>query len=272
MSRIAETFKKLKAANSAAFIPFFAAGDPDIATTGALIRGAAEAGADLIEIGIPFSDPIADGPVIQAAFYRALDKGFKVAQAFEMVKSLRAAGLATPLVCMVSYSLVYKRGLDIFLKQTKDAGFDGLIIPDLPAGYEGDASEKAAAAGLDLVFLIAPTTPHERRDTIAARSRGFIYYISVAGITGARAALPEDLEENVRDIQRRTATPVCVGFGIARADQAQAVAAVANGVIVGSALVRKVDEALAQNLSREALVASVLQLSRELATGAHTRA
>lgn len=269
MSRIAQTFEKLQARKQAAFIPFFAAGDPDIASTGEMIAGAAKAGADIIEIGIPFSDPIADGPVIQAAFYRALEKGFKVAHAFEMVKQLRAKGLDTPLVCMVSYSLVYKRSLETFLKQAKEAGFDGLIVPDLPAGYEGDAAEKAAAAGLDLIFLIAPTTTPERRDVIAKRSKGFIYYISIAGITGSRSALPEDLEANVKDIQSRTKTPVCVGFGISVPEQAKSVAKAAQGVIVGSALVRKVDEALAAGLSGAALQAPVLKLCAELATATH---
>ena len=269
MSRIADTFAALKTRKQAAFIPFFAAGDPDIATTAQLIKGAAATGADLIEIGIPFSDPIADGPVIQAAFYRSLENGFKIAHAFEMVKSLRSDGLKTPLVCMVSYSLVYKRSLETFLKQAKEAGFDGLIIPDLPAGYEGDAAEKTAAAGLDLIFLIAPTTTSERRDIIAKRSRGFIYYVSIAGITGARTNLPEDLEANVKDIQSRTATPVCVGFGISRPEQAKAVAAFAGGVIVGSALVKKTEEALAQGLKGEALAKGVLQLSKDLAEAAH---
>ncbi|HYG74555.1 MAG TPA: tryptophan synthase subunit alpha [Planctomycetota bacterium] len=267
---LAETFERLKQSKRAAFIPFFAAGDPDIATTSALIKAAAASGADIIEIGVPFSDPIADGPVIQAAFYRALDKGFKVAQLFEMVKALRAGGLQTPLVCMVSYTLVYKRSLDAFLKSCKDAGFSGLIIPDLPAGYEGDAAARAAAAGLDLIFLVAPTTTPERREIIARRSKGFIYYISVTGITGARIVLPEDLGDNVKDLQHRTSTPVCVGFGISRPEQAAAVSAVADGVIVGSALVKKVEEALSQKLSGDALVQHVNTLLKSLADAAHS--
>lgn len=269
MSRIEETFAELKTRKQAAFIPFFAAGDPDIATTAQMIKGSVAEGADLIEIGIPFSDPIADGPVIQAAFYRALENGFKIVHAFELVKTLRSEGVKTPMVCMVSYSLVYKRSLETFLKQAKDAGFDGLIIPDLPAGYEGDAAEKSAAAGLDLIFLIAPTTPPERRDVIAKRSRGFIYYISVAGITGARTNLPDDLEANVKDIQKRTTTPVCVGFGISRPEQAKAVGGIAQGVIVGSALVKKTDEGLAQGLKGEALANNVVSLSKELADATH---
>jgi len=265
MSQIAETFQRLKAANRAAFIPFLAAGDPDIATTAELIKAAAASGADIIEIGVPFSDPIADGPVIQAAFYRALEKGFRVSQLFEMVKNLRAGGLKTPLVCMVSYTLVYKRSLVEFLKSAKAAGFDGLIIPDLPAGYEGDSAERAAEAGLDLIFLIAPTTMPERRELIAKRSRGFIYYISVTGITGARTTLPEDLADNVKDIQKRTSTPVCVGFGISRPEQAAAVSAVADGVIIGSALVKKIEAAVAEKQQGQALIQTVAGFIRELA-------
>jgi len=270
-SKIDQTFQRLKAANRAAFIPFYVAGDPDLKTSEQLIRSAAESGADLIEIGVPFSDPIADGPVIQAAFHRALAKGFKVRQLFELARNLRASGVTLPLVAMVSYTLVYKQSLAAFLKSAKDAGFDGLIIPDLPAGYEGDAAERARAAGLDLIFLIAPTTTAERRNIIAQRSRGFIYYISIAGITGARAALPADLAEHVRDIKARTALPVCVGFGIARPEQAAAVCGVADGAIVGSALVRRCEEATAQNLQGQALVAHVTALAAELAEAAHTR-
>ncbi|MEI6234323.1 MAG: tryptophan synthase subunit alpha [Planctomycetota bacterium] len=269
-SKIDQTFQSLKAANRAAFIPFYVAGDPDLATSEALICAAAANGADLIEIGVPFSDPIADGPVIQAAYFRALNQGFKVKHLFELARNLRAGGVMTPLVTMVSYSLVFKYGLNAFLKASKDAGYDGLIIPDLPAGYEGDAAEASQAAGLDLVFLIAPTTPLERRGLIAEKSRGFIYYISVAGITGARTALPPDLADNIRDIKSRTTTPVCVGFGISVPEQAASVCGVADGAIVGSALVRKSEEATALNLTGDAFVKHVTDLAKALADAAHT--
>jgi len=267
--RIAQTFEKLRAEKRAAFIPFFAAGDPDLDTTAELIKAAVDAGADIVEIGVPFSDPIADGPVIQAAFYRALEKGFRVDPLFEMVRKLRASGLMAPLVCMVSYTLVYKKTLLSFMKAAKAAGFDGLIIPDLPAGYEGDAAERAVECGLDLVFLIAPTTTSERRDMIAKMSRGFIYYVSITGITGARTVLPEDLAANVSDIKKRTALPVCVGFGISQPEQAAAVSAIADGVIVGSALVKKVEEAGAQKLDGAALVRHVTLLAASLAQSTH---
>jgi len=269
--KLPATFARLKGEKRAAFIPFFAAGDPDMATTADLLRAAADAGADAIELGVPFSDPIADGPVIQNAFYRALDKGFKVNQLFELVQRLRRTGFSTPLVCMVSYTLVYRRSLRTFLTLCQKAGFDGVIIPDLPVGYEGDATKMAAQTGLDLVFLIAPTTTPERRALIAQSSRGFIYYVSVAGITGTRSSLPEDLAQNVRAIKERSQTPVCVGFGISRPEQAAQVAAVADGVIVGSALVKKVDEAVGVKLHGDGLVQHVLPLLRELSAATHAR-
>ena len=271
-SRIAAAFARLREAHQAAFVPFYVCGDPDLATSQALIESAAAHGADIIEIGVPFSDPIADGPVIQAAFYRALERGFKVRHLFELAKNLRAAKVQQPLVCMVSYSLVYKHTTREFFASAKAAGYDGLIIPDLPAGYEGGTAQQAADAGLDLIFLIAPTTPPERRDTIAKISRGFIYYISIAGITGARTTLPADLADNVRDIKARTATPVCVGFGISRPEQAASVCGVADGVIVGSALVKKSEQAVALGLKGGALVAHVTALAAELAKAAHARA
>jgi tryptophan synthase alpha chain len=239
MSRIPDTFAAL---DHPAFIPFFTVGDPDLAATEAFVKEAAARGADLIELGVPFSDPIADGPTIQASYYRALERGFKLQQLFEMVKRLRDGGFATPLIAMISESLVFKRGLERFLDEARDAGLDGLIIPDLPLGYEGHTVEEARARGLDVIFLCAPTTPPERRAEIAQRSSGFVYYISVAGITGTRTALPTDLARNVGELKKLTSTPVCVGFGISKPEHAAAVAKVADGVIVGSALVKRVAE------------------------------
>jgi tryptophan synthase alpha chain len=270
MNRLDATFETLRKANRAAFIPFFCAGDPDIQTTRELVKAAADAGADAIEIGVPFSDPIADGPVIQAAYYRALDKGFRVAQLFELASNLRKDGVKVPLICMVSETLVYKRTLPKFLADLKAAGFDGLIVPDLPAGYEGDAAEQAAGAEIDLIFLAAPTTNSERREVIAKRSRGFVYYISVTGITGARTVLPPDLADNVKDLRSRSKTPVCVGFGISRPEQATAVAKVADGVIIGSALVKKIEEACAAKLSGAQLTAQVTNFVKELAQATHS--
>ena len=268
-SPLSATFKRLRAEKRAAFIPFFAAGDPDLKTSGELIVSAAAAGADIIEVGVPFSDPIADGPVIQASYYRALEKGFRIADLLQTISELRKNGLSVPLVCMISYTLVFKQSPAKFFRACKQAGFDGMIIPDLPAGYEGDAAERAAETGLDLIFLIAPTTTPERREMIARRSRGFIYYMSVTGITGARTVLPPDLEANINDIKNRTHLPVCVGFGISQPEQAAAVSAIADGVIVGSALVKTLEDGLSRGCSGTALIESVSARVAQLAEACH---
>jgi tryptophan synthase alpha chain len=268
-SNLSLTFQRLKADKRSAFIPFFAAGDPDLQTTADLVKAAAASGADIIELGVPFSDPIADGPVIQGAFHRALEKGFRVGQLFQTVAQLRAGGLRTPLVCMVSYTLVYRQTMQDFCRKCREAGFDALIVPDLPVGYEGDASQRATEAGLDLIFLVAPTTTPERRELICERSRGFIYYMSIAGITGARAALPPDLAAQLALLRQKTATPVCVGFGVSTPQQAAAVAALSDGVIVGSALVKKVEEAQSRGLRGPELVQHVMPLVSDLAAAAH---
>ena len=252
-----------------AFIPFFSIGDPDLETTEALVKEAAAQGADVIELGFPFSDPIADGPVIQASYFRALEKGFKVAQAFELVKKLRASGVTTPIIGMVSETLVFKMGLETFFKRAKDAGYSGLIVPDLPAGYEGNAVEVAKSTGIALIFLCAPTTTPERRDLIGKLSTGFVYYISVAGITGTRSALPADLESNVKDLKGRTKVPVCVGFGISQPEQAAAVGKMANGVIVGSALVKQIGQLIESKTPRAELVKQVGVSVAALAKAAH---
>jgi tryptophan synthase alpha chain len=265
-NRIHHTFARLK---HPAFIPFFTVGDPDLPATEALVKEATARGADLIELGVPFSDPIADGPTIQASYCRALERGFKLQHLFDLVERLRDGGLETPLVGMVSETLVFKRGLERFLDEARDAGLDGLIIPDLPAGYEGNAAEAARARGLDLIFLCAPTTPPERRAMIVERSTGFVYCVSVAGITGARTALPPDLAQNVKALKALTRTPVCVGFGISKPEQAAAVAKVADGVIVGSALVKRVAELSAQALSGVKVVRVIGEDMEALARAAH---
>jgi tryptophan synthase alpha chain len=266
MTNIATAFSRL---DHPAFIPFFTAGDPDLDTTAWLVKDAAGRGADLIELGVPFSDPIADGPTIQASYHRALEKGFRVQQFFDLVERLRADGLRLPLVGMVSQTLVFRRGPEKFLAEARRAGVDGLIVPDLPAGYEGDFAKQAAQADLDLIFLCAPTTPPRRRALIARLASGFLYYVSVTGITGARAGLPEDLEANVRELKGLTGTPVCVGFGVSGPEQAAAVARFADGVIVGSALVRRVDELFNQGLSPRKMLAVFGEDLAALANAVH---
>jgi tryptophan synthase alpha chain len=266
MDRVAACFQ---ARRRAAFMPFFTAGDPDYQTTLALVKTAAAHGADLIEIGVPFSDPIADGPAIQASYYRALKAGFKVDQFFRLIEELRASGVELPLAGMVSHPLVVKRTVDAFVARAARAGLDALIIPDLPAGYEQEARDAARHHGLHLVYLCAPTTTPERRAQICAGASGFLYYISVAGITGTRANLPSDLVANVTDLKSRTATPVCVGFGISEPEQAAAVAAVADGVIVGSALVKDIAARVQAGEPLETLCAGIGQRVAALAQATH---
>lgn len=242
MNRLDERFARLREQRSKAFIPFLSAGDPDLATTAKLLLACQENGADAIELGIPFSDPIADGPTIQASFTRALAKGLKVRDCLEMVKAARANGLTIPVVAMLSYSIVYRMGAREFLQAAQEAGFDGATIPDLPVD-EGQAIESLARErDFRMIYLVAPTTDRARRDTIIKHASGFLYYISVRGITGVRDALPPDLAENIARLQNATDTPVAVGFGIGTPERAAEVARLADGVIVGSAIVKLVHE------------------------------
>jgi tryptophan synthase alpha chain len=216
------------------------AGDPDLETTEALVRAMAEAGADLIELGVPFSDPIAEGPVIEAADARALAGGATVDQLFDLVARLRA-DLDLPLVFMTYYNPIFAYGQDRFLDRAAEAGLDGLIVPDLPFEEKGDLLDACHARGLQLVSLIAPTSA-ERITAIAAEAEGFLYVVSSLGVTGVRTSLGEHVAEMVAQVRHVSDIPCAVGFGIATPDQARAMADVADGVIVGSAIVRLVAE------------------------------
>jgi tryptophan synthase alpha chain len=238
---IRSTFDALRQRKQIALMPFVAAGYPDLATTAAMLPAIEAAGASLIEIGIPFSDPIADGPTIQAAFTEALAKKIKVGDVFRTIAEVRPR-LSIPLVAMVSYSIVFRYGLDRFLTDMKTAGFDGLILPDLPPPEAQRVCEKIQAAGIDTILLVAPSTTPERRKEIARLSSGFVYYLSVAGITGERDKLPADLAANVAELKGLTDRPVCVGFGIHKAEQVAELAKVADGAIVGSAIVKRIKQ------------------------------
>ena len=241
-NRIDTLFSDLRASGGRALMPFLTAGDPDLATTAALLESAQGAGASVCEIGIPFSDPIADGPVIQASMSRALDAGVRVDAVLDMVRGVRER-LSIGLVAMVSYSIVHRLGLEAFVKRSKDAGLDGFIFPDLPLEESGPARAAAAEAGLILSMLIAPTTPIERAERIAAASTGFVYVVSRPGITGASAALPEELPQRLRRLRGVTGLPMAVGFGVSSAAQVREVVGVADAAIVGSALVKVIDQA-----------------------------
>ncbi|TAL10778.1 MAG: tryptophan synthase subunit alpha [Nitrospirae bacterium] len=241
MSRLQKTFSALHARHEKALIAYIMAGDPSLEETESYVRQLSEAGADVIELGVPFSDPIADGPVIQQAAERALRSGTSLKKILATVRSLRMK-TQVPLVLMAYYNSIFRYGEAAFCRDAAAAGVDGLIVPDMPTDEAGTIHPLAEAAGLDVIFLLAPTSPSERQSRVARLSRGFIYYVSLTGITGAKLTDKVDVEKKVREIRRYTKTPVAVGFGIATPDDARQVARVADGVIVGSALVKLVAE------------------------------
>ncbi|WP_148594543.1 tryptophan synthase subunit alpha [Aquisphaera giovannonii] len=247
MNRIDVLFGRLREQGRHALMPFVTAGDPDLATTGLLIREMVRRGADMIELGIPYSDPVADGPVIAASYQRALERGVKVAHILDAVRAIRAEGReeldATPIVSMSSFAIIHRVGVERYLDDAAAAGLDGLIVPDLPVEESAALMEKATARALKLIQLITPTTPKARAEEIARMTTGFIYFVSVAGITGERKELPPDLVANVEWLRARTELPICVGFGISTPDHVRRLAPVADGLIVGSALVRRLADA-----------------------------
>ena len=240
MNRIDETFARLREEGRAAFIPFITAGDPDLETTAALLKELDRRGASLIELGVPFSDPIADGPTIQASYTRALERGITVERIFQMVASVRDEA-AAPILTMISVSLVHRMGFPTYIERAQSAGIDGAIVPDLPVEEADEPARLAREADFPLVLLSAPTTPEPRRRLIARHSRGFIYCVSLTGITGARDRLPAEVVDHVRALKALTDTPVCVGFGVSRPEQVKRLSKVADGVIVGSAIVRLIE-------------------------------
>ena len=232
-----------RSAGRAALMPFIPGGYPTLDGTAATIPALQNAGATLLEVGFPFSDPIADGPTIQAAFTEVLARKLKVADVFAVVRRARSAGATLPLVAMVSYSIVYRYGVDRFFGEARSAGFDGMILPDLPPPEAQAVCERAWAADLDTCLLVAPSTPARRRADIAALSTGFVYYLSVAGVTGARDALPPDLADHLAELKQLTDRPVCVGFGLHTAAQVEQLRPMADGAIVGSAFVKRMGAA-----------------------------
>lgn len=241
MNRIDAKFNGLKEKNETAFIPFITAGDPSLDVTKALIMEFDKRGADMIELGIPFSDPIADGPVIQASYYRALSGGIKLANILELVKDIRKES-GIPIVAMISYSILYKNGCENFIKNAVSAGLDGATIPDLPIEEAEDIIEAGKREGFKIVCFIAPTTTDSRMALIVEESQGFLYYISVVGITGTRNELSDDIKENIQNIKRKTGLPVALGFGISTPEQARMAGEIADGVIVGTAIIRKIEQ------------------------------
>ncbi len=261
MNAIDRTFRDLRARGAKAFMPFLAAGDPDVAATPALAKALVGAGAHLLEIGFPYSDPIADGPVVQAAYTRALERGLHLDDVFRCARAIADAHPDVPLAAMTSYSLVHRRGPERFVRQAIESGFAGAIVPDLPV-EEADALA-AMCRGLDfkLILLVTPTTSQERARRVVRAASGFVYCVSVAGITGERAAIPPELLGQLRWLRGETDLPLCVGFGVSRPEHVRLLREHADGVIVGSALVRQLE---APGTVAE-LAARVGQLARGLA-------
>lgn len=261
MNRIDRCFKDLRKRGGKAFIAYITAGDPDLATTRRLVLELERAGVDIIELGIPFSDPMADGPTIQAASQRALSRGVTVRKIFAAVKALRRK-TEIPLVFMTYYNPVLRFGPAKFAATCRRAGVDGIIVPDLPCEESSELSAAARASGVAAIFLAAPTSTPGRMRSIARRSRGFIYYVSLTGVTGARASLPADIIKNLRKLKSLSGKPVAVGFGVSTPDQAAALARHADGVIVGSAIVKIIE-------GKKAVVRSVSKFASRMARAIH---
>ena len=241
MSAVDQLFENLRAKGRKAFMPFVTAGDPDLEFTGQVLREFAKRGCNMCELGIPYSDPIADGPVIQASYTRALGRGVTLREILSMLKSA-TADVQMPVVTMVSYAIVYRHGLEKYVEHAKQAGAAGAIVPDLLVEESGPLAEICRREDFSLIQLITPTTPRERALRIAERTTGFIYYVSVTGITGERNDLPSDLVDNVAWLRERTDLPICIGFGISTPQHVKRLAPVADGLIVGSAVVRRIAE------------------------------
>ena len=267
-TRIDACFAELKKQRRSALVTYVMAGDPDPATALAIVKALPKAGADIIELGIPFTDPMADGPSIQASGLRALKAGMTLKKTLELVRGFRKDDNITPLVLMGYYNPIYIYGVDKFLADAKSAGVDGLIIVDLPPEEDSELCLPAIKAGLNFIRLATPTTDERRLPTVLRNTSGFLYYVSIAGITGTRSAAENDVAAAVRRLKAHTDLPVAVGFGIRTPAQAAAVARVADAAVVGSALVGRIADQLdAAGRAKPGLVDAVLGLVRELADG-----
>ncbi|MBL9056650.1 MAG: tryptophan synthase subunit alpha, partial [Rhodobacteraceae bacterium] len=240
MTRIDDTFARLRASGKKAFVSYIMAGDPDVPRALAVMKGLPGAGVDIIELGLPFTDPMADGPTIQAAGQRALEGGMTVDQTLQMVRDFRAGDAVTPIVLMGYYNPIYSRGVDRFIADALAAGIDGLIVVDLPPEEDDELCIPAQKAGLNFIRLATPTTDAKRLPKVLQNTSGFVYYVSVTGITGAAAAQADEVGPEVARIKRSTDLPVIVGFGINTPEAAETIAGVADGCVVGSAIVKEI--------------------------------
>ena len=262
MTRIDATFARLRSEGKKAFVSYIMAGDPDVETALTIMKGLPGAGVDIIELGLPFTDPMADGPTIQLAGQRALEHGMTLDRTLQMVRDFRAGDDATPIVLMGYYNPIYSRGVETFLAQAKEAGIDGLIIVDLPPEEDEELCLPAQAAGLNFIRLATPTTDDARLPRVLQNTSGFVYYVSITGITGSAAAQAGDVAPEVARIKAGTDLPVIVGFGIRTPDSAREIASVADGCVVGSAIVSEI--------AKGRPVAEILSFVEGLASGAHS--
>jgi tryptophan synthase alpha chain len=261
MTRIDDTFARLKAEGKKAFVAYVMAGDPDFETSLAVVKGLPGAGVDIIELGLPFTDPMADGPTIQLAGQRALEGGQTLQKTLDIARALRADDDTTPIVMMGYYNPIYSRGVDRFLAEAKEAGIDGLIIVDLPPEEDDELCIPAQKAGLNFIRLATPTTDDARLPAVLKNTSGFVYYVSITGITGAAEAQAGDVAPEVARIKAATDLPVVVGFGIKTPETAEAIAGVADGCVVGSAIVAEIGAGKSPD--------EVVGFVRSLADGAH---
>jgi tryptophan synthase alpha chain len=255
MNRIEKVFRKMKSEHKKAFIPYVMAGDPSLESTSEIVLLLERCGADLVELGVPFTDPLADGPTIQRAAERALKSGVTVRKIIAFVKELRRH-TQIPLLLMTYYNPVFKYGEEAFVRDAVEAGVDGIIVPDLPPDEAEGLIMAARKAGLATVFLLAPTSTKDRMKKVAKSSKGFIYYVSMTGITGSRLLMDDSLRESMSDLRRITEKPVAVGFGVSTPEEAKSVSELADGVIVGSAIVKRLSD------PRESLETFVRELRR----------
>ncbi len=262
MTRIDDCFARLRAQGRKAFVSYIMAGDPDVATSLELMKGLPAAGVDVIELGMPFTDPMADGPTIQLAGQRALEGGQTLQKTLEMVAEFRKDDDTTPIVMMGYYNPIYSRGVERFLTDAKAAGVDGLIVVDLPPEEDEELCIPANRAGMNFIRLATPTTDDRRLPKVLQNTSGFVYYVSITGITGAAAAEAGDVAPEVARIKAATDLPVIVGFGIRSPETAKAIASVADGAVVGTAIVKLVEE--------KRPVADILAFVKGLAAGAHS--
>jgi tryptophan synthase alpha chain len=268
--RLAARFAALKAKTQSGLITFVTAGDPDLETSAKILQGLPKAGADVIELGMPFSDPMADGPAIQMANLRAFKAGITLAKTLDLVRGFRKNDNETPLVLMGYYNPIYRFGVERFLRAAKETGVDGLIIVDLPPEEDNEMCRPATEAGINFIRLVTPTTDAKRLPVVLNRASGFLYYVSVAGITGGKKANAAPVKAALENLRKHTKLPVAVGFGITTPEKARAIASFADAVVVGSAIVSRIAAHLDEKgHAKKGLAEDVLEFVESLAKAAH---